>query len=390
MAEEGYVVRDQIPLSATSSAIEVSHERQDSYRIHVVEDASEAVNVLVGELDGRRAAVITEETVAGLPAYGITGSLEERGLLLGSLVLPPGEQSKSMETAYRAIDWLAEIGLARRDVVVALGGGMIMDTVGWVASAYMRGVPYINVPTTLLAQVDAGIGGKVAVDHNEAKNLVGAFYQPRAVISCLEYLETLDTRQARAGLAEVVKKAIIASPELFEFIEKNADDLVECRPEAIGPLVRAASTIKTQLVGRDPYEVDLRRPLNFGHTVGHAVETTTGYGPVLHGEAVAFGMAVALDISRARGLLDPVLTERIVELLTRLGLPVLLDQLRSTPDIDDVLAALAKIREIRDGSLRFVLPVDLGATMIADDVTEDEVRVALLRNAAAGLRAAAG
>ena len=344
--------------------------------------------MLVDELDGRRAAVITEETVASLPAYDITRDLDERGLLLGSLILPPGEQSKSMETAYRAIDWLAQAGLARRDVVVALGGGMIMDTAGWVASVYMRGVPYVNVPTTLLAQVDAGIGGKVAVDHDAAKNLVGAFYQPRAVISCLEFLETLEPRQSRAGLAEVVKKAVIASPELFEFIEKNADDLVECRTEAVGPLVRAASTIKTELVGRDPYEADLRRPLNFGHTVGHAVETTTGYGPVLHGEAVAFGMAIAVDIARARGVLGPELAARIVRLLTRLGLPVTLDRLGTAPDIDEVLAALAKIREIRDGSLRFVLPVELGTTIVTEDVTEDEVRAALTRNTTTDPRAA--
>jgi 3-dehydroquinate synthase len=382
MADEGYVVRDRIPLSATSSAIEVSLERQDTYRIHVVPDTSAAVEVLLAELDGRRAAVITERTVASLPAYRITETLDERGLLLGSMIVDPGERSKSLDTAYRLIDWLAQIGLARRDVVVALGGGMIMDTVGWVASAFMRGVPYVNVPTTLLAQVDAGIGGKVAVDHNAAKNLVGAFYQPRAVISCLEFLGTLDPRQARAGLAEALKKAIIASPELFEFIEHHTHELVNCHSSAVGPLVRAASTIKTELVGRDPYEVDLRRPLNFGHTVGHAVETTTGYGPVLHGEAVAFGMAIAVDISRARGLLDPVLAERIVRLITELGLPVRLAQLRSVPPVDDILGALDKIREIRDGSLRFVLPVELGTTLIAEDVTEDEVRDALLRNVA--------
>ncbi|MGH3382394.1 MAG: 3-dehydroquinate synthase [Actinoallomurus sp.] len=383
MAEESYVVRDRIPLSATSTAIEVSLERQDTYRIHVVPSAAAAEEVLLSELDGRRAAVITERTVASLPAYGLTETLKERGLLLGGMVLEPGERSKSLGTAYELIDWLAQIGLARRDVIVALGGGMIMDTVGWVASAFMRGVPYVNVPTTLLAQVDAGIGGKVAVDHNAAKNLVGAFYQPRAVISCLEFLETLDPRQARAGLAEALKKAIIASPELFEYIEANADDLVRCHSPVVGPLVRAASTIKTELVSRDPYEIDLRRPLNFGHTIGHAVETTTGYGPVLHGEAVAFGMSVAVDISRARGLLDPAIADRILGLISRLGLPTRLEQLRSVPPVDDVLGALDKIREIRDGSLRFVLPVELGTTLIAEDVTEAEVRDALLRSAAA-------
>ncbi|MFB9838344.1 3-dehydroquinate synthase [Actinoallomurus acaciae] len=382
MAENSYIVRDRIPLSTNSSAIEVSLERRDTYRIHVVPEASVATDILIDELDGRRAAVITERTVASLPAYRITEALDQRGLLLGSMVVDAGERSKSLDTAYRLLDWLAQLGLARRDVVVALGGGMIMDTVGWVASAYMRGVPYVNVPTTLLAQVDAGIGGKVAVDHNAAKNLVGAFYQPRAVISCLEFLETLDPRQARAGLAEALKKAIIASPELFEYIERHTDELVRCHSAAVGPLVQAASAIKTELVGRDPYEVDLRRPLNFGHTVGHAVETTTGYGPVLHGEAVAYGMVVALDISRARGLLDAALAERIVDLIRRLGLPVRLGQLRSVPPIDAVLGALDKIREIRDGSLRFVLPVELGTTLIAEDVTEDEVRQALLRTVA--------
>ncbi len=180
MSEKSYVVRDRIPLSPLRllghrgqprTAGHLSHPRRSGH-------PAAAAEVLFGELDGRHAAVITDRTVAGLPADRITEALDERGLLLGSKIVDPGEKSKSLDTAYRLIDWLAEIGLARRDVVVALGGGMIMDTVGWVASAFMRGVPYINVPTTLLAQVDAGIGGKVAVDHNAAKNLVGAFYQP--------------------------------------------------------------------------------------------------------------------------------------------------------------------------------------------------------------------
>src|SRR3954469_3265658 len=336
MAEKSYVVRDRIPLSATSSAIEVSLERQDTYRIHVVPDIPAAAGVLLDELDGRRAAVITDRTVAALPAYRLTEMLDERGLLLGSKIVDPGEKSKSLDTAYSLIDWLAELGFARRDVVAGLGGGMIMDTVGWVASAFMRGVPYVNMPTTLLAQVDAGIGGKVAVDHSEAKNLVGAFYQPRAVISCLEHLRTLDRRQARAGLAEAVKKAVIASPALFEHIERNVDDLVECRSPAVDVLVHAASAIKTELVGRDPYEVDLRRPLNFGHTVGHAVETVTDYGPVLHGEAVAFGMAVAIDVARGRGVVDPATADRVIALIRRLGLPVSLADLGVEVDVDDV------------------------------------------------------
>ncbi|GAA4602083.1 3-dehydroquinate synthase [Actinoallomurus liliacearum] len=387
MAVNGHVVHDRIPLSTTPSAIEVTHQRNDTYRIHVAADPAAATQALLAELDGRRAAVITERTVAALPPGDLTRTLQEHGLLLGNIAVPPGERSKTLDTAYLLIDWLTQLDLARRDVVIALGGGVILDTVGWVASAYMRGVPYINVPTTLLAQVDAAIGGKVAVDHNSAKNLVGAFHQPRAVISCLSYLDTLDTRQTSAGLAEAVKKAIIASPELFEFIENHTDDLLHHRRPATETLVRAAGAIKSELVGRDPYEQDLRRPLNFGHTVGHAVETTTGYGPVLHGEAVAFGMTIAVDIARARGLLDPAVADRITHLLTDLDLPVRLHQLRAVPPIDDVLTALGKIRQIRDGSLRFVLPVELGTTLITDDVTEDEVRAALLRATAEDLPA---
>lgn len=383
MDRHGYQIRDHISLPDSVGPVRVDVTRDDSYRIHVLPDVDSAVSALLAELDGRRAAVITDQVVAELHAERFTSALAERDLLLGVTAMQAGEKSKSLTTAFELIDWLAELDFARRDVVVALGGGVVVDTVGFVASAYMRGVPYVNVPTTLLAQVDAGIGGKVAVDHSEAKNLVGAFYQPKAVISCLEHLRTLDDRQVRSGLAEVVKKAVIASPPLFEFIERHADELVARASPAIDVLVHAAGAIKTELISRDPYEADLRRPLNFGHTTGHAVETVTGYGPVLHGEAVAFGMAVAVDVARGRGLVVPEVADRVIGLIRRLGLPVALHELASEPAVDDVVAAMAKIRQIRDGSLRFVLPVELGTTIIAEDVTEDEVRRALVRDRAA-------
>ncbi|GGP55520.1 3-dehydroquinate synthase [Saccharothrix coeruleofusca] len=383
MDRHGYQIRDHIPLPTSLGPVRVDVTRDDSYDIRVVPDVDSAVAALLDELDGHRAAVVTDHVVADLHAERFTTALAERGLLLGTTTVQAGEKSKSLTTAFELIDWLAELDFARRDVVVALGGGVVVDTVGFVASAYMRGVPYVNVPTTLLAQVDAGIGGKVAVDHSEAKNLVGAFYQPRAVISCLAHLRTLDERQVRSGLAEVVKKAVIASPPLFDFIERCADELLACASPAIDVLVHAAGAIKTQLVGRDPYEVDLRRPLNFGHTTGHAVETVTGYGPVLHGEAVAFGMAVAVDVARGRGLIVPEVADRVIGLIRRLRLPVALHELAQQPAVDDVLAAMGKIRQIRDGSLRFVLPVELGTTIIAEDVTEDEVRRALVRDRAA-------
>lgn len=241
----------------------------------------------------------------------------------------------------------------------------------------MRGISYVNVPTTLLAQVDAAIGGKVAVNHDNAKNLIGAFYAPHAVVSCTGWLSTLDARQVRAGLAEVIKLAIISSPQLFAFIEQHLERLMTLDVSCLQPLVHAASAIKCALVERDPYEIDLRRTLNFGHTVGHAVETVTGYGPVLHGEAVAYGMAVAVRVAVTRGVLAPATASRIIGILRAVGLPVLPGELPVTPAAEDVIAALDKVRQVRDGSLRFVLPTSMGSALIADDVDDDEIRLAL-------------
>jgi len=300
------------------------------------------------------------------------------------MVVPAGERSKSLQTACRLLDRLAESDVGRRDVLLAVGGGVVTDVAGWVASTYMRGIPYVNAPTNLLAQVDAAIGGKVGVDHGIAKNLIGAFYEPKAVVSCVSYLATLDSRQLRAGLAEVVKKAVIASPQLFGFVEENLGSVLALDLSCLQTLVHAASAIKCALVERDPYEADLRRTLNFGHTVGHAVETATGYGPVLHGEAVALGMAVATRLAVARDLLELKAASRIVNLLAAAGLPTVPDDLSLVPSADHVIAALAKIRQIRAGSLRFVLPTGIGSALIADDVTADEIRAALHDRQAAG------
>jgi 3-dehydroquinate synthase len=291
--------------------------------------------------------------------------------------IPPGEASKTMATARGLLDWLAGTSIARRDVVVAVGGGVVIDTVGWVASSYMRGVPYVNVPTTLLAQVDAGLGGKVAVDHPSAKNLIGSFYQPKAVVTNVAYLATLDKRQLAAGLAEAIKKGVIASPELFDLIESVVDEVLASDLDELEELVRAASVVKCELVSLDPYEDDLRRPLNFGHTVGHAVETVTGYGPVLHGEAVAYGMTVAAQIAVVRGLLATSTRDRLVQLLRRIDLPTSLADFSVPVDPRAVVAGLGQIRKIRDSKIRFVLPVEFGCTVIADDVTDDEVLAAI-------------
>ena len=375
--ETEYVIRDDQPLPAPGAVITTSLTRERSYSVHVLPGEPAALDTLAAEIGGRPVRLVTDRTVGSLHGERIQAGLASRGVPVRSRQIPAGEQSKSLPTACGLLDWLAQTDTGRRDVLLAVGGGVVIDTAGWVASAYMRGIPYINLPTTLLAQVDAAIGGKVAVDHQIAKNLIGSFYEPQAVVSCVAYLGTLDTRQIRAGLAEVIKKAVIASPQLFAFIERRLGDVLRLDQACLHSLVHAASAIKCVLVARDPYETELRRALNFGHTVGHAVETVTGYGPVLHGEAVAFGMAVAVRIARARGVLGARTADRVLALLAAAGLPLSPGQLAAEPAAADIVTALAKIRQIRAGSLRFVLPTGLGRTLIADDVTEDEICAAL-------------
>jgi 3-dehydroquinate synthase len=370
-------VRDAIPLPTTDGPVIACAERRDRYPIHVTTTLAGLLARLSSLIDSPRLTVLTDENVDALYGPTLVRGLRDAGLDPLVRAIPPGEGSKSLDQAVALWHWLAESGAARRELLVAFGGGVIADLGGWVASAYMRGIPYVNVPTTLLAQVDGALGGKVAVNHPLAKNLIGAFHQPRGVVAHVGFLRTTSGRHLRAGLAEAIKKAMIASPDFWRFVENHADAILDRDPGALERLVRSAAAIKTALVARDPYEDDLRRPLNFGHTIGHPLETVTGYGPLLHGEAVALGMVVEARIAAARGLLAPELLERLLALLRRCDLPTTAGELAAPADGPAVLAAMEHVRLIRAGSLRYVLPVGLGETVIADDVEEDEVRDAL-------------
>jgi 3-dehydroquinate synthase len=322
-------------------------------------------------------AIITDEVVDGLYGAELVEGLREAGIAPIMHAIPAGEASKSLDQAVGLWHWLAQSAIARRDAIITLGGGVIADLGGWVASGYMRGLRYVNLPTTLLAQVDGALGGKVAVNHDVAKNLLGAFYQPTGVVSNVAYLKSIEERHLRAGLAEAIKKAVIASPAYWTFIETHTEAILARDLDALELLVRYASAIKTALVERDPYETDLRRPLNFGHTIGHPLETVTGYGPLLHGEAVAFGMVVESRIAANRGLLARDAFERVVALLRACGLPTAASELPVRIDGRALLAAMDKVKLIRAGSMRWVLPAAFGDTVIADDVDERETREAL-------------
>jgi 3-dehydroquinate synthase len=374
--DEGFRVRDEVPLPTSDAPIIAHAVRKDEYPIYVTRTLSRAVEHLVAIVEGAQLAIITDTRVDELYGDALREALDDAGLRHQTYRLSPGEPSKSRTCHDELIDWLAASEISRRDFIVTFGGGVINDTGGYAASAYMRGLRYINLPTTVLAQVDGAMGGKVAVNHSTAKNLIGAFYQPAAVISNVAFLETLDRRNLAAGLAESIKKAIIASPEYWEFINTNAERMMDGDLDALEHLVRSAAEIKTLLVERDPYEEDLRRPLNFGHTVGHPLETLCGYGTLLHGEAVAFGMVVETQIAANRGLLQEPLTDMLGELLRRVHLP---DRGGCLPDevhLGALRHAMLPVARIRDGSFLYVLPERCGSTIIASGVTWEELDTA--------------
>jgi 3-dehydroquinate synthase len=368
---------DAIELPPVGSPVEGRAERRDSYPIFVTRSFEDTVERLLQLVGDAKVALITDANVAGLYGPVVIGALEKAGIETEVAAVPAGERHKTLRQACELLDWLSGTQIGRRDLVVLLGGGVVIDMGGFVAAAYMRGVRYVNLATTLIGQVDAGIGGKLAVNHVAAKNLLGSFWQPLGVISDVSFLRTLDRRQLRAGLAECIKKAIIASPAYWDLIERNADAIIGGDVAALEALVHGAGAIKAELIERDPYERDSRRTLGFGHAIAHPLETVTSYTALLHGEAVAFGMAVEAQIAAARGLLATDLLERMLGLLQRVGLPTSARELPTEVDAEPLLAATERIRLIRGGGYRFVLPIDLGETVIADDVTSNELRAAL-------------
>jgi 3-dehydroquinate synthase len=370
---------DAIELPSLGSDVLGRAERSESYPIVVTRSPEETVERLLQAIGAARVAVITDETVAELYGPLVIGALQKAGVDTEVATVPAGERHKTLRQAFELLDWLTGTQIGRRDFIVNLGGGVVIDMGGWVASSYMRGVPYVNLPTTLIGQVDAGIGGKLAVNHPVAKNLIGGFSQPRAVISDVSFLKTIGTRQLRAGLAESIKKAIIASPAYWRLIGENADSILAGDGHALEALVHGAGAIKAELIERDPYEEDSRRTLGFGHAIAHPVETVTGYSELLHGEAVAFGMAVEAQIAAARGILSADRLDQILGLMRRVGLPTTALELPAELDGVRLLQATERIRLIRGGGYRFVLPIELGETVIADDVTPEELKAALRR-----------
>jgi 3-dehydroquinate synthase len=319
-----------------------------------------------------RLFVVAHPRLERLHGAALLASLEPR--LGGVLHVPAGERFKTLHRAERLYDELLALGADRTSVIVAFGGGVIGDLAGFVAATYMRGLAFIQVPTTLLAQVDASVGGKVAVDHPKAKNLVGAFHQPRLVVADTEVLRTLSGRDYRAGLAEVVKHGAIADADLFAWIESSQQVLERRDPEAVAHAVRRSCEIKADVVARDERESGLRAILNFGHTVGHALESLTGYTTLRHGEAVAIGMAAAARLSERLGLCEPGIAARLEAVLAGLRLPIRIAGLRA----DDIIAAARSDKKAVGGALRLVLLRRLGEVEVVAGAPEEEIRRVLI------------
>jgi 3-dehydroquinate synthase len=319
-----------------------------------------------------RIFLLTNTTVGGLYGGRVRTSLEAAGYEVGYWEMPDGEEFKSLSTAAAAYDAMADAGMERGSAVVALGGGVVGDLAGFAAATYMRGIHLVQAPTTLLAQVDSSVGGKVAVNHPRGKNLIGCFYQPRLVYADLKTLVTLPGRELRAGLAEVIKYGVIWDAALFEFLERRLEEVLGLEPEAVGEVVRRSCAIKAEIVAQDERELGLRAILNFGHTVGHALEALTDYRVYRHGEAVAIGMAAAAALAAKRGCLQAGDRDRLLSLLSRAGLPVSFPY--SGAQVQELLP---RDKKVYRGKLRFVLPVAIGRVKICSDLEDEEIGAAL-------------
>ncbi len=314
----------------------------------------------------KRYFVVSDNTVADLYGQQLLASLRQGGYESEILVFPAGEQSKVLSTVGELASRLARLGMDRHDGLLALGGGVTGDITGFLAASFMRGVPFVQVPTTLLAQVDSSVGGKTGVDIPEGKNLVGAFYQPRAVYIDSRVLSSLPSEELLNGLAEVIKYGVIYDRDFFDFLETNRQEILALNLGIIEEVIESCCTIKAAVVEQDEKEADLRRILNFGHTIGHAVEADSNY-QLAHGMAVAIGMIAASRLAVLKGIFGPEQAERVVRLVADFGLPVTIPE-RSEPG--RLKGYLQTDKKTVGGKVFFVLPTEIGKVKITDNVEE--------------------
>jgi 3-dehydroquinate synthase len=344
-----------------------------SYTVQVgpglVDRAGELMAPLVPR---RRTAVVSDETVWGLHGARLTAALEQAGIGVWPVIVRPGEQTKSFEGLADVLDRVLAVEFGRSDVITAFGGGVVGDLAGFAAAIYKRGVDFIQIPTTLLAQVDSSVGGKTAIDTPRGKNLVGAFHQPRLVLADLDVLATLPGREMRCGYAEIVKYGLLGDFAFFEWLEANAAAVLAREPEALAQAVARSVEMKAEIVAEDETEQGRRALLNLGHTFGHALETETGHGEaLLHGEAVALGMALAFRFSASQGLCQRQDATRAAAAIAAAGLPTTLAEVARKGtrfDAGSLVRHMAQDKKAEGGKLTFILARGLGEAFVAHDV----------------------
>ncbi|MBI2541085.1 3-dehydroquinate synthase [Candidatus Woesearchaeota archaeon] len=352
--------------------IDLNKETDDSYDIFI---DSFLFDGLADELKRKPAAnsyaVITDSNVGKIYGKKLLKNLQDDEINSHLISFSAGEKSKSRKTKERIEDEMLRLGLGRGTCIIALGGGVVGDLAGFVAATYMRGIPYIQVPTTLLAMADSSIGGKVAVDTPHAKNSVGSFHQPKKVVIDINFLKTLPKKEIANGLAEIIKHALIKDKDFFHFLEKNIDGILKCDLEALKQAIKRSCEIKADIVAEDEKEKGLRKILNYGHTIGHAIESALKYG-ISHGEAVAVGMCCAAKLAAKKGFLDEGSVIRQNNLLDHAGLPHKLSHHKLKPKI--ILERIKYDKKIINGRINFVLLNSIGNAFVSDDVTLEDIK----------------
>ncbi len=344
-----------------------------SYPIHIGPGLLDRAELLAPYQAQKRVAIVTNTIVGPLYLERLKHSLESAGVSVLPIVLPDGEAYKDWETLNLVFDALLQNRAERKTTLIALGGGVIGDMTGFAAASYQRGVSFIQVPTTLLSQVDSSVGGKTGINHPLGKNMIGAFYQPRLVLADTDTLKTLPARELSAGLAEVIKYGLIWDTEFFAWLEAHMEKLRALEPQAVAHAIYRSCEIKAQVVAQDERESGVRALLNLGHTFGHAIEAGMGYGNWLHGEAVGAGMVLAARVSQRMGLINLSDLTRAESLIARAGLPVEAPPL----GVEKYLDYMGVDKKVEDGKIRFVLLNRIGAAFVTADVPAPTVHAVL-------------
>lgn len=344
-----------------------------SYPIHIGRNLIADANLILPHLKRKHVAIVTNTTVAPLYLDKLSQTLQVAGVSVIPIILPDGEAYKNTETLNKIYDALLQNRCERSTTLIALGGGVIGDLTGYAAATYLRGVPFIQIPTTLLSQVDSSVGGKTGINHPLGKNMIGAFYQPQVVLADIDTLKTLPVRELSAGMAEVIKYGLIRDAEFFDWLEAHIEQLMALEETAISEAIYRSCQNKADVVARDEHETGERALLNLGHTFGHAIENAMGYGVWLHGEAVAAGTMMAADLSQRMAWLSAAEVARIHALLTKARLPLDAPKLGA----DKYLELMQMDKKVADGKIRLVLQQGIGKSVITSDYDADKLRATL-------------